>query len=108
MFCGDQLRVSIINDFIDYFVNEHKVFPYRLFVEDAAIVAKNFHHSVNYVEDDRWGHVVLRCRYKVNAKFLREKVIDAVYVLYIWGKIEEKVGSVFVCLGNKMIRNFAP
>ena len=35
-----------------------------------------------------------RCN-KVNAKFLREKVIDAVYVLF-QGKIKEMVGSDFV------------
>ena len=38
-----------INDFIDDLVNKHEVFADAFFIQDAAIVTENFHHSVNDV-----------------------------------------------------------
>lgn len=73
--------MSIVDHFVNDFVNQHKILTNRLFVEDAAIVAKNLHHAIDYIQDYRGGNVVLCGRNKVNAKLLREKVIHTVYVL---------------------------
>ena len=73
--------MSIINDFVNYLVNEHEVFPNRLLVEDATIVTEYFHHSVDHVMHDRRRNIVLSCRHKVNTKLFSEEIVDSIHML---------------------------
>jgi hypothetical protein len=47
-----QLRMSIINNFVNDFINEHKVFSNGFFIQHSAVVSENFHHSVDDVHDE--------------------------------------------------------
>lgn len=78
---GHQLRMTIVDNLIDDLVDQHKVLPYALFVQHAAIVTEHLHHSINDVHHERGRYVVLRSRHKVDSEFLRKEVIQSLYVL---------------------------
>jgi hypothetical protein len=73
--------MTIVNNFINDFVDEHKVLSNAFFVENTAIVPKHFHHSVNDVHYKRRGHIVLGGGYEVDSKLLGKKEIEAFDVL---------------------------
>lgn len=70
--------MTIVDNLVYNLVNEHKVFADALFVEDAAVVAENLHHTVYDVQNGRWGHVSLACCHKVDSKLLSEEVVDSI------------------------------
>lgn len=75
--------MPIVNDLVDDLVDEHEILPNALFVQHAAIVPKNLHHSIDDVKDGRWRHIRLTRSHKVNAKLLSEEVVDPINMLYI-------------------------
>ena len=75
--------MTIVDDLVDYLIDEHEVLPDRFFIQDAAVVSKNLHHAINHVVHNRWGYIVLRSRDKVDAELLCEKVINPVNMLKI-------------------------
>lgn len=75
--------MAIVDYFVDDLVNEHKVAPNALLVENAAVVSKNFHHSVDNVHYGRRLHVVLRSGHEIDPKLLGEEVVNSIDVLCI-------------------------
>jgi len=78
---GHQLWMTIVNDFIDDLINQHKILPNSLFIKHSTIVSKHLHHSIDYVHDERRWNIVFRRRYEIDAKLLCEEVIQALNVL---------------------------
>jgi len=81
---GDKLSMAVVDNFVNDFVNEHEVFADALFVEHTAVVSEYLHHAVKNVEHCTRLHVVFGRGHEVNPKFLREKVIHAVYIECRW------------------------
>jgi len=73
--------MSIIDNFVNDFVNQDKIFPDALLVEDAAVVSEDLHHAIDDVEDSGGGHVGLTCCHEVYAKLLGEKIVHSVHIL---------------------------
>ena len=76
-----QLRVPVVNNLVNDFINEHKVFPNGFFIENSAVIPKYFHHSINNVHHETWGNVVLCGGYEVDSELLREEIIEALNIL---------------------------
>lgn len=79
----DKLRVSIIYDFIDDFVNEHEILPDWLFVQDSAVVSEHLHHAINHVVNNRRWNVVFSRGHKVNAELFCKKIVHSIDMLQI-------------------------
>ena len=79
--CGDQLCMTVVDHLVDDLVDEHEVLADALLVEHAAVVAEDLHHPVDDVHDGAGSSIGLARCYEVDAKLLREEVVDAVDVL---------------------------
>ena len=73
--------MTIVNDLVYNFIDQHKVFAYALFIEDTTVVSEDLHHAVNYVEHAGRLHVVFASSNKVDTKLLGEEVVDAIDIL---------------------------
>ena len=104
MLCVDELGVAVVDDFINYFVDEHEVLADAFLVEHAAVVAEDLHHAVEDVDHCTGLHILLRGRYKVNAELLREEVIHSVYIL--WGQELTRDGALTKAGGGSPGQNF--
>ena len=78
---GHQLRMAIVYHLVNNLIYEDEILPDGFFVEHAAIISENLHHSVNDVENGRRRHICLRRCHEVNPKLLREEVIHTVHML---------------------------
>lgn len=78
---SDQLRMPIVNNLINNLINEDEVFPDGFLIEGAAVVSENFHHPVDDVHHETWGHVVLGSGHEVDAELFREKIVEALDIL---------------------------
>lgn len=76
-----ELRVSIVNDLVDDFIDEYEVLADALLVEHATVISKDFHHAINDVHDERRRHVVLGRGHEVDAELLGEEIVEAMDVL---------------------------
>lgn len=84
MLSRHKLWMPIVNNFINYLVNQNKVLSNCLFVDNSAVIAKNFHHPVNDVVNKTWRDIILSGGYKVNSKFLSEHIVEAIDILNLW------------------------
>ena len=73
--------MSIVDNFIDNLVNQYKILPDALLVEDAAVVSEDFHHAIDDVEDGGGGHIGLARCHKVYAELLGEEIVHSVHIL---------------------------
>ena len=73
--------MSIIDHLVNDLVDENKVLPDALFVEDTTVITEDLHHAVNDIQDGRRSHVSFSRRHEVDSKLFREEVVHAVNVL---------------------------
>lgn len=84
MLSRHKLWMPIVNNFINYLVNQNKVLSNCLLVDNSAVIAKNFHHPVNDVVNKTWRDIILSGGHKVNSKFLCEHIVEAIDILNEW------------------------
>ena len=75
------LRMSVVNNLVYYFIDQHEIFPNTLFVEHATVISEHLHHSVQDVKHTGRLHVVFRSGDEVDTKLLCKEVIDAFDIL---------------------------
>ena len=73
--------MAIVNQLVNNLINHHEVAANRFFRYDAAVITEDLHHAIENLVHHGGRDVVFSCSNEVNAKFLREKVIDAVNML---------------------------
>ena len=81
IFCCYKLGMTIVDYFVDDFVDEHEVLAYAFFIEHTAVVAENLHHPVDYVHDGRRCHIHLRGCYEIDAELFCKEVVHPVNIL---------------------------
>ena len=74
--------MSIIDNLINDFIDEHKVLPNALLVKHSTVVSEDFHHAIDNVQNGARGYISLTGRHEVNSKLLREEVVHPVHVLH--------------------------
>ena len=79
--------MAIVNNLINDLVDEHEILPNALFIQDAAIVPENLHHTVDDIQDGGWSDVCLACRHEVNAELLREEIVNSIHMLNIYKRV---------------------
>jgi len=80
IFCCYKLGMTIVDYFVDDFVDEHEVLAYAFFIEHTAVVAENLHHPVDYVHDGRRCHIHLRGCYEIDAELFCKEVVHPVNI----------------------------
>ena len=78
--------MPVINDLIDDLIDEHKILPDTLLIEDAAEVTEDLHHPVQDVHDIGGRDIVLGSCHKEYSKLLRVEVANPVHV-EAWGRV---------------------
>ena len=81
--------MAVVNNFIDDFVDQDKVFPDSLLIDDSAIISKDLHHPVDNIMHKTWRDVVLGGGNKVDTELLGEHVVEAIDVLNKFQIIKE-------------------
>ena len=81
MLSRHKLWMPVVNNFINYLVNQDKVLSNCLFVDNTAVIAKNFHHPVNDVVNKTWRDIILCGSNKVNSEFLCEHIVQPIDIL---------------------------
>jgi len=76
--------MAVVNNFIDDFVDQDKVFPDSLLIDDSAIISKDLHHPVDNIMHKTWRDVVLGGGDKVDTELLGEHVVEAINVERWW------------------------
>ena len=73
--------MTIVNDLVDDFIDEHEVLADALLVEHATVVPEHLHHAIYDVHGEGRRHVVLGRGHKIDAELLSEEIVEAVDVL---------------------------
>ena len=74
--------MAIVYHFVNNLIDKDEILPDGFFVEHAAIVSENLHHSVKNIQHVRWLDIVSRRGYEIDSKLLREKVIYPINILH--------------------------
>ena len=93
--------MSIINNLIDDLVDEHEVFADALLVKHAAVITKDFHHSIKNIEDSTRLHIVLGGRNEEDAKLLGEEVVHAINILHMEKGTHKDKSCIINCCGSR-------
>ncbi len=88
-FSGHQLRMSIVNNFINDLVDEYEILSNTFLIQDSTVISEDFHHSVENVHHKRGGHIELCGCDEEDAKLLRVEIVDALYILSSSDKSED-------------------
>jgi hypothetical protein len=70
--------MSIVNNLIDDFINQHEILPNAFFIKHSTVVSEYFHHAVNDIHHKAWTNVVFCCRNEVNSKLFGKEEIYAI------------------------------
>ena len=76
--------MAVVNNFIDDFVDQDKVFADSLLIDDPTIVSEYLHHPIDNIVHKTWRDVVLGGGNEVDSKLLGVHVVEAIDVLNIF------------------------
>lgn len=76
-----QLRMSIVNYFIDDLIDKNEVFPNALLIENATVIPKYLHHSVDNVHHVRRRHIVPSRSHEINPELFSEEIAESFNIL---------------------------